>query len=52
MYMKSSIIVLAAIAELVVGHGAIVKATGDQGGEGTALGGKSTSPIHHITQQY
>jgi hypothetical protein len=40
MYMKSSIIVLAAIAELVAGHGAIIKAVGDQGGEGMALGGK------------
>jgi hypothetical protein len=44
MYMKSSIIILAAIAELVVGHGAIVKAVGDQGGEGTALGGKHSLP--------
>ncbi|EHL00190.1 hypothetical protein GLAREA_10726 [Glarea lozoyensis ATCC 20868] len=44
MYMKSSIIVLAAIAELAFGHGAIVKAVGDQGGEGTALGVVATTP--------
>lgn len=40
MQFKSSVIVLAAIAELVAGHGAIVKAVGDMGGMGTALGGK------------
>jgi hypothetical protein len=40
MYMQSTIIVLAAIAELVAGHGAIIKAVGDMGGAGTALGGK------------
>lgn len=40
MQFKSSVIVLAAIAELVAGHGAIVKAVGDMGGMGTALGSK------------
>jgi hypothetical protein len=30
--------VLLAIAQLVAGHGAIIKAVGDAGGNGTALG--------------
>lgn len=38
--MQSTIIVLAAVAQLVAGHGAIIQATGDQGGSGTALGGE------------
>jgi len=35
-----SIIMAMAAAELVAGHGAIVKAVGDMGGEGMAIGGK------------
>lgn len=33
-----------AIAELVAGHGAIIAATGDAGGQGSALGIDSTTP--------
>lgn len=36
-----SILISFATAGLVAGHGAIVKAVGDQGGSGTALGGES-----------
>lgn len=39
MLFKSIILAMAA-AELVAGHGAIVKAVGDMGGEGMALGSK------------
>lgn len=39
MLFKSVIIALAA-SQLVAGHGAIVKAVGDMGGNGTALGSK------------
>lgn len=47
----SSSIVLAfiATAQLVAGHGAIVKAVGDAGGSGTALGSMSLSHPHSIT---
>ncbi|KAF4631940.1 hypothetical protein G7Y89_g6184 [Cudoniella acicularis] len=38
MLLKSALLALTAAAHLVAGHGAIVKAVGDQGGEGTALG--------------
>lgn len=40
MLFKSVILALAA-SQLVAGHGAIIAATGDAGGQGTALGGKS-----------
>jgi hypothetical protein len=40
MLFKSILIALAA-SQLVAGHGAIVKAVGDQGGEGQALGSTS-----------
>ncbi|KAG9230158.1 hypothetical protein BJ875DRAFT_165892 [Amylocarpus encephaloides] len=43
MYLKS-VLVFAAVAELVVGHGAIVKAVGDMGGEGTAIGIDAATP--------
>jgi len=40
MYSITSILVLLASAsQLVSGHGAIIKAVGDAGGEGMALGG-------------
>ena len=35
---------LLAIVELVAGHGAIISATGDAGGQGTALGIDATTP--------
>jgi hypothetical protein len=35
---------LLALAELAAGHGAIIKATGDAGGEGMALGINSQTP--------
>ncbi|CAG8957698.1 hypothetical protein HYFRA_00000033 [Hymenoscyphus fraxineus] len=45
MYFKSSVVVLAAVAaELVAGHGAVVKAVGDMGGMGTALGIDPNTP--------
>jgi len=34
-------------APLVAAHGKIAVATGDQGGNGTALGSKY-SPLHHV----
>lgn len=37
---KSLLVALAA-SQLVAGHGAIVKAVGDMGGNGSAIGGKS-----------
>jgi len=37
----SVLLVLAASSQLVAGHGAIVKAVGDAGGNGMALGGMS-----------
>jgi hypothetical protein len=40
MLFKSVLVCLAA-SQLVAGHGAIVKAAGDQGGSGTALGSKA-----------
>jgi hypothetical protein len=40
MYFSSAVLLLVAAGQLVAGHGAIVKAVGDAGGEGTALGGK------------
>ena len=40
MYISSALILLFAGGNLVAGHGAIIKAVGDQGGAGTALGGK------------
>ncbi|KAK0103608.1 hypothetical protein ONS95_005620 [Cadophora gregata] len=39
-----SIIMAMAAAELVAGHGAIIKAVGDQGGEGMALGIDPSTP--------
>jgi len=38
-----SVLIGFATANLVAGHGAIIKAVGDQGGNGTALGGESIS---------
>jgi hypothetical protein len=40
MLFKTVLLALAA-SQLVAGHGAIIKAVGDQGGNGTALGSKS-----------
>jgi len=41
MYSFTSILILlAASSQLVSGHGAIIKATGDAGGAGMAIGGK------------
>lgn len=37
-------VALLAISDLVAGHGAIVSATGDQGGTGSAIGSKATHP--------
>ncbi|CAG8978184.1 hypothetical protein HYALB_00013176 [Hymenoscyphus albidus] len=44
MYFKSSVVVLAAVAELVAGHGAMVKAVGNLGGMATALGIDPATP--------
>lgn len=41
MLLKSFLVFLTA-SQLVAGHGAIVKAVGDAGGNGTALGSKSS----------
>jgi hypothetical protein len=41
MLLKSVLVCLAA-SQLAAGHGAIIKAVGDQGGTGAALGGKSS----------
>lgn len=35
------VLLLAASAGLIAGHGAIIAATGDAGGQGTALGSRS-----------
>jgi len=45
MLLKSLLVCLAA-TQLAAGHGAIVKAVGDQGGTGQALGSKYTKPPH------
>lgn len=37
-------VALLAVSDLVAGHGAIVSATGDQGGTGSAIGSKTTQP--------
>jgi len=52
MYTITSILILlAASSQLVSGHGAIIKATGDAGGSGMALGGMFTSfPYTRTTQ--
>ena len=45
MQTKASIVTFAllAVAELVAGHGAIIAATGDQGGNGSAIGSEYSS---------
>jgi hypothetical protein len=48
MLLKSVLVCLAA-SQLAAGHGAIVKAVGDQGGTGQALGSKSATPSFPIT---
>lgn len=45
MLFKSVLLAVAASSTLVAGHGAIIKATGDAGGSGMALGGKSFIPM-------
>jgi hypothetical protein len=49
MLFKSSLIAFIAAAQLVAGHGAIIKAVGDQGGAGSAIGGRS-SPFSLISR--
>lgn len=50
MLFKSVLVALAA-SQLVAGHGAIIKATGDAGGNGQALGSKChILSINHILQ--
>lgn len=44
MLFKSSLIAMFAAATLVAGHGAIVKAVGDQGGAGAAIGVDPNTP--------
>ena len=44
MLFKSSIVAMFAAATLVAGHGAIVKAVGDQGGAGSAIGVDPNTP--------
>jgi hypothetical protein len=44
MLFKSSIVAMFAAATLVAGHGAIVKAVGDQGGAGSAIGVDPATP--------
>jgi len=44
MLFKSSIVAMFAAATLVAGHGAIVKAVGDQGGAGSAIGIDPATP--------
>ena len=44
MYLQSVLLFLVATGRLAASHGAIVKAVGDQGGAGTALGSKSQYP--------
>lgn len=44
MYLQSTLFFLMASSSLVAGHGAIVKAVGDQGGSGTALGSEYLCP--------
>ena len=41
----STILLLAALTQFVSGHGAIIKAVGDAGGNGMALGGMNTYPL-------
>jgi hypothetical protein len=49
MYFSTSSIAFALLAasQLVAGHGAIVKAVGDAGGQGAAIGGKHCSGSSH-----
>ncbi|KAF2415658.1 hypothetical protein EJ08DRAFT_666844 [Tothia fuscella] len=42
--MQFSILALLAVAQLVAGHGAIIKATGDAGGAGSAIGVDAATP--------
>jgi hypothetical protein len=49
MYISSALILLFAGGSLVAGHGAIVRAVGDQGGIGTALGSRSPEDGTHYT---
>jgi len=44
MLFQSSLIALFAAAQLVAGHGAIIKAVGDQGGAGSAIGVDPNTP--------
>lgn len=39
-FSASVLLLLTASSQLVAGHGAIIKAVGDAGGQGMALGGK------------
>jgi len=48
MLFKSALLALAA-SQLVAGHGAIIKAVGDQGGNGTALGSKWILPVNPLS---